>query len=77
MKCYRCKREMKPWPLKRADVCSSKDWVSCIRWPNEKDAAHGATPDEIRRTTIAGRCEVNLMRALAYLDDAKAAGRIA
>ena len=29
--CDRCKREMRPWPLRRADVCSPKDWAYCIR----------------------------------------------
>lgn len=33
MLCPRCKREMVGWPLKRADVCSPKYWVSCIRSP--------------------------------------------
>lgn len=29
--CPRCGRENHPWPLKRADVCSPKDWAHCIR----------------------------------------------
>ena len=31
MTCPRCKREVRPWLLKRADVCAPKDWVVCIR----------------------------------------------
>jgi hypothetical protein len=29
--CPRCHREVDPWPLKRADICSPKDWAYCIR----------------------------------------------
>lgn len=29
--CPRCGRVNDPWPLKRADVCSPKDWAVCIR----------------------------------------------
>ena len=76
MKCYRCKREIEPWPLKRADVCSEKSWRVCIRWPNEKDRAHGATEAEIQTTTEAGMREVNLMRSLAHLDDARERGAL-
>lgn len=36
MTCERCGREMRPWPLKRGDRCSPKDWVACIRQPKEK-----------------------------------------
>jgi len=31
MICPRCKREVVPWPLKRADVCSEKRAWVCIR----------------------------------------------
>lgn len=31
--CDRCKRELRPWPLKRGDRCSPKDWAVCIRQP--------------------------------------------
>jgi hypothetical protein len=31
MTCPRCKREVDPWPLARADVCSPKGWLHCIR----------------------------------------------
>lgn len=31
--CPRCKREARGWPLKRADLCSPKHWVYCIRDP--------------------------------------------
>lgn len=29
--CERCGRVLRPWPLKRADLCSPKEWVYCIR----------------------------------------------
>lgn len=31
--CPRCKRPVTGWLLKRADVCSPKDWATCIRQP--------------------------------------------
>lgn len=31
--CNRCGREAVGWPLARADLCSPRDWVSCIREP--------------------------------------------
>lgn len=33
MTCPRCQRETHGWPLRRADVCSPKAWVACIRNP--------------------------------------------
>lgn len=33
MICPRCKREATGWPLRRADLCSPRDWVNCIRNP--------------------------------------------
>jgi hypothetical protein len=32
--CPRCKRKAVGWPLKRADVCSPKDWADCLRHPS-------------------------------------------
>lgn len=33
--CPRCGRPVKPWPLKRADVCAPDDFQDCIRhWPD-------------------------------------------
>jgi hypothetical protein len=29
--CPRCGREVHPWSLRRADVCSPDGWVYCIR----------------------------------------------
>jgi hypothetical protein len=29
--CPRCRREVRPWPIKRYDVCAPKDWIYCIR----------------------------------------------
>lgn len=29
--CPRCKRAVRPWPLRRADVCSPPGWSLCIR----------------------------------------------
>jgi hypothetical protein len=77
MKCYRCKREMSPWPLKRADVCAPAGWSSCIRWPNEKDRAHGATEAEMSATLLEGTMQIDLMRSLAYLDDCERQRRAA
>jgi hypothetical protein len=34
MICPRCKREAVGWPLRRADRCSPKDWVRCLREPD-------------------------------------------
>jgi len=31
--CPRCKRRAEGWPLRRADICSPKNWVNCIRDP--------------------------------------------
>ena len=31
MICPRCKREAVGWLLKRADVCSPKEWAHCLR----------------------------------------------
>lgn len=31
--CPRCDREARGWPLERADRCSPRDWVYCIRQP--------------------------------------------
>lgn len=33
MTCPRCQREATGWPLQRADVCSPKEWASCLRNP--------------------------------------------
>jgi hypothetical protein len=33
MTCEKCKRECRPWPLRRPNRCSPKDWAMCIRWP--------------------------------------------
>jgi hypothetical protein len=35
MICPRCGRQAVGWPLKRADVCSPKNWVDCIRNPED------------------------------------------
>ncbi len=33
VECPRCKRPAVGWPLRRPDICSSKDWAHCIRNP--------------------------------------------
>jgi len=38
-RCPRCRRPVKPWPLRRADICSPDDWAVCIRhWPDIAEA---------------------------------------
>jgi len=32
MICPKCKRENKPWPIKRGNNCGPKNWEHCIRW---------------------------------------------
>jgi len=37
MTCPRCKREVRPWSLRRGAKCSPKDWVYCIRNDDPKE----------------------------------------
>ena len=48
MLCPRCKREAVGWPLRRADVCSPRDWAVCIREPEtvEEQPARQEDGDE-------------------------------
>ena len=42
VRCPRCGREAVGWLLKRADVCSPKDWGVCIREPETIEAKRRA-----------------------------------